>query len=459
MWLIATMIGKNVSYNPKEESPINKPYKKLKVNEKQPIIERFETLNYKLLLKEAESAGKPIKPIKRRKNKPSVKDSIYCPKCNAPHIYLYNNNGSRGQYKCKVCSTSFSEKNRFLKDTRLRCPYCNRVLEKKKTRKIFEIYKCTNSKCKHYLDNFDQLTEKQKKEYKSHPERFTLHYIYRKFTINFKPLSDKSPVRPKVDLSRIYSSSHTLGLILTYHVNYGISARKTASLLKDVHGVSISHQTVINYANAVGQLVKPFVDNYNYDLSNQFCGDETYIKVNGKWNYIYYFFDARKKIILSYNVSKFRDTLGAILALDSTISKIKNIPKNLEFIVDGNPIYLLAQHFFASHGIKFTIKSVIGLTNEDPLSKAYRPLKQIIERLNRTFKAKYRSRHGFHSIQGSVSFVNLFVAYFNFLRPHHSLDYKVPVEIPELKKLPHMPSRWCKLIELSQDYLKTENVA
>ena len=65
--------------------------------------------------------------------------------------------------------------------------------------------------------------------------------------------------------------------------------------MDDVHGVKISHQTVINYCNAVGQLVKPFIDNYNYDLSNQFCGDETYIKVNGNWHYIFYFFDAVKK--------------------------------------------------------------------------------------------------------------------------------------------------------------------
>ena len=121
--------------------------------------------------------------------------------------------------------------------------------------------------------------------------------------------------------------------------------------------------------------------------------------------------------------------------------------------MDGNPIYILAQHFFAAHGINFTIKQVIGLTNEDPVSKAYRPLKQIIERLNRTFKAKYRSKHGFHSVNGSVSFVNLFVAYFNFLRPHSTLNGQVPVEVKELKKLPHMPAKWAKIIELSQNTL------
>src|SRR5690606_25145470 len=101
----------------------------------------------------------------------------------------------------------------------------------------------------------------------------------------------------------------------------------------------------------------------------------------------------------------------------------------------------------------FDIHKVIGLTNDDPVSLEYRPLKQIIERLNRTFKGNYRATTGFGSQAGSVSYVTLFVAYFNFLRPHASLEYQVPVVIPELEKLPNMPERWTRLIELSQDYL------
>jgi len=102
------------------------------------------------------------------------------------------------------------------------------------------------------------------------------------------------------------------------------------------------------------------------------------------------------------------------------------------------------------------VYKVIGLTNDDPVSEEYRPLKQIIERLNRTFKGNYRATTGFGSQTGSVSYVTLFVAYFNFLRPHASLENKVPVVIPELEKQPHMPARWTKLIELSQDFLAEE---
>ncbi|MGY4110690.1 transposase-like protein [Aeribacillus sp. SP014] len=61
--------------------------------------------------------------------------------------------------------------------------------------------------------------------------------------------------------------------------------------MKDVYGLSISHQTVINYAISVALMIKPFVDRFPYELSGSFCGDETYIRVKGRWHYWFFMFD------------------------------------------------------------------------------------------------------------------------------------------------------------------------
>jgi len=450
--LLTLLIGKGMFEKP-EETPVNKPYRKLQVDDL-PIISKLQKLDYRTLLTEyQEKNGKQLKPVQRRNAKTTVPKSMNCPKCGAPSDYLYANNGGKGQYQCKVCSCLFNDKSRYLKEAILKCPHCSKTLEKIKERKDFDVLKCKNNDCPYYQQKMNGMSLKEKKQFKKDPQSFKLRYIFRQFHIDFKPLSKSSPKKPKVDLSRLYVSPHTLGLILTYHVNYGLSARKTAALMKDVHGVSISHQSILNYENAVSLFLKPYVDNYPYELSDQFCGDETYIKVNGRWHYLFFFFDTVKKIILSYPVSPNRDTVSTIHAIDDVLMKLKEIPKDLTFVVDGNPIYLLAQHFFAQHDIQFDIKQVIGLTNEDPVSKEYRPLKQVIERLNRTFKGNYRSTHGFGSEQGSVSFVTLFVAYFNFLRPHSALEGKIPVLNPELQQLPNMPARWSKLIGLAQDWI------
>jgi len=440
------------------DEPVRKPYRKLVVDT-MPIIETLEKLDYKQLISNhLKETGKLITPITRRKAS-TVPDTMACPRCGAPHEYLYDNTGGKGQYLCKVCKCTFNKKNRYLKNLIFLCPHCGRTLELKKERKDFNVHKCTNSKCPYYLDRLNSMSEEDKQRYKSSPHDFKLHYIYREFDIDFEPLVRKPSQPPSVDISRLYVSPHVLGLILTYHVNFGLSTRMTAALMREVHGVSVSHQSVSNYADAVATNIKPFIDNYKYDLSGSICGDETYIKVLGKWHYVFFIFDAVKKIILSYPVSANRDVKAAIYALDEALSKFDKLPEDLTLIFDGNPIYVLAQHYFAQYGIHFDIKQVIGLTNDDPISEEYRPLKQIIERLNRTFKGNYRPTNGFNNYAGSVSFLTLFVAYFNFLRPHSSLEGRVPVVLEELKDRPNMPARWVTLIKMSQEYIKAQQSA
>jgi transposase-like protein len=106
-------------------------------------------------------------------------------------------------------------------------------------------------------------------------------------------------LKGSVSLPKIHAFNHVLRFILTYYVNYGLSGRKTFSIMKDIHQVSISLQTVLNYANATSFITKTSIDYYPYELSDSICGDETYIRINGKWNDIFLFFDAVKMIILS----------------------------------------------------------------------------------------------------------------------------------------------------------------
>jgi transposase-like protein/DNA-directed RNA polymerase subunit RPC12/RpoP len=392
---------------------------------------------------------KGIKPVKRRGPSIPPQDTL-CPYCGASHLYIYNNNGSKGQFKCKVCGSTFFP---FVpsKDTDPYCPYCGSKLVLYKKRKSFDVYRCYNKSCDYRNQKLSSMSKTQRKLYKSSPHLFKLRYAYRKFHVDFKPLSKDSPVLPPYGLDKIKASPHVLGLALTYHVNYALSLRKTAALMYDVHNVKISHQTIANYINAVAPIVKPVVDHYPYELSDSHCGDETYIKIGGVWHYIFFFFDAAKKIITSYRVQANRDYVSAVYAINDVLVKLSEIPKNLSLIVDGNPIYLLAQHFFAGHGINFEVKQVVGLTNEDPVSKEHRPLKQIIERLNRTFKGNYKHTNGYGAGTGAIAAVTMFVAYFNFLRPHSKLEGNVPVLLPELSTAPNMPAKWLKLIALSQN--------
>ena len=85
---------------------------------------------------------------------------------------------------------------------------------------------------------------------------------------------------------------------------------------------------------------------FKHDLNDYQCGDETYVKVLGKKAYVFFMCDVKKKIITSYRIYMNRDTFSAIDAFYSVLRKFKEIPENLEFVVDGNPIYKAAQQYF-----------------------------------------------------------------------------------------------------------------
>ena len=404
--------------------PTDEKYKQFKVDDPA-IIEPFvkiEHKDYKQLIKDNN-----IKPVKRRNGK-NITINIKCPCCGAPKEYIYDNNGKQTQFKCKVCSYLFTNNTIKKNDVILKCPY--------------------------YLNNLKSLSKTEKKNFEENPTLFKLHYVYRKFNIELPELTKdyREFIKTPVDISKIYSSQYVLGLCLTYHVNYGLSYRQTASILKDIHEIDISYKTVENYCKSVSPTIQALLEFYPYQLSDTIAADETYIKILGKTAYIFFYFDAIKKIVTSYRVFEKRDSLSSIKASYSTLSKYDTLPESLKVISDGNPIYNVAVQYWTQNGLPFQLFQVIGLTNQDDISKEYRSQKQIIERFNRTLKYYYRPKGGFTSLDNANNYMVLFATYNNFLRPNKSLNWKTPVELPELDGISNMPNKWITLLKIAKDF-------
>lgn len=219
--------------------------------------------------------------------------------------------------------------------------------------------------------------------------------------------------------------------------------------MKSIFRVRISYQSVLNYAESAAFYCHQFNLKNKGNPDNISCGDETYIKINGKRAYTFLFISNHK--ITAYNVDFSRDVLPATAAM---IEALQNYDKeqNLTFITDGNPAYPAATLFINQNkltDIPVTIKQVIGLQNNDDTSEEFRPFKQIIERLNRTYKMHIRHAAGFNSFNGAISYTTLFVTHYNFLRPHMTLNYRTPVQIPELEKIPTLQDKWIKILNMA----------
>ena len=186
------------------------------------------------------------------------------------------------------------------------------------------------------------------------------------------------------------------------------------------------HQQVANYCKTAAICIKPFTDNYDYGVGKAFTADETYIKIRGLKGYVWFIMDAAKRAIIGYQISDNRGVGPCILAMCMAFRHLKELPKDFKFIADGYSTYpLAAQQFYReSEGkINFDITQVIGLTNDDAVSKEFRPYKQMIERLNRTYKASNRPTNGFDNIDGANYDLALWFAYYNFLRPRYVFSY------------------------------------
>ena len=330
---------------------------------------------------------------------------------------------------------------------------CSHALSHKKDRKHFVIHKCVNPKCPYYRHNL-KLVDKKHLNEPFGKNKYKLHYIYREFTVDFFKMDISSLPKNSSSLKFTKHNSYIMSLCLTMHVNLGLSLRKTAQALKDLYNINISHQQVANYARTAASVIKPFVDNYDYAPSSTMTADETYIKVRGVKGYVWFILDAVKRSILGYQVSDNRGVGPCILAMRMAFRNFKEkLPKNFRFIADGYSAYpLAAQQFFIKHGekFKFDITQVIGLTNDDEVSKEFRPYKQIVERLNRTFKASYRVKCGYDNFDGANYNLALWVAYYNFLRPHSINNFNVLNRVEELESAETMPDKWTLLIYLGQ---------
>ena len=451
--------GSKSGYDFKLE-PQTANYRKFTVDADQPVLapepQPQPTLNWKQLKTNLErQSGKVLKPVRRRGSLP-LPTHCRCEKCNAPAEYLYLNDGKKAnQVLCKICGhLGTTERIRRQSQAKYFCPHCSKQLYQWKTSSTETIYKCMNNDCPHYLQQKEKLTaeERAKRKLQKFDPNYKLHYQYREYHLKSGDLKCHRPTcKTKVDLSKIHNSYHVVGLVLTFFINAGLSSRLTRDLLQGIFGIKLSHQTVINYVNAAAVQIAPFLDRNLPQPGKIAAADETYLIVENEWHYTWFVIDSVTKAICGYNLSDTRGVAPALATLYNAYGAPgTNKGKQFTLVRDGCPSYDSAMMAY-NHGLTepvITGQKVIGLENIDEVSKEYRPYKQLVERLNRTYKFHTRPRAGMKSLNGASALTTLFVAYYNYLRVHSGLKH-TPLKLDELQDVTNYPKQWETLLAMS----------
>ncbi|MFH0734022.1 MAG: DDE-type integrase/transposase/recombinase [bacterium] len=406
-------------------------------------------LNWKNLINEYQlKHKKPLKPINPKKSSTKMSSNSFCEFCNAPSEYLYFNDGKKqSQIKCKVCSHLSQLNPRKYLQTKYFCPYCKHSLSLWKKRKDVLIYKCNYHKCSFFLSNKNKLNSHEKLLFTIKPFQFKLHYQFREYHFTNQQLIHSAPEK-NLAIFNIRNSMNTLCLALTFHISMGISARKTAYILRNVFSLKVSYQTVLNYTQSTASYCHQFNLTHKGDVDDIQAGDETYIKISGKNAFVTFFISSKNRKITAYHIDNTRDTLPAIISMNEAI-RTANPDQKITLITDGNPSYPAGIHYINQlHSSNLIYKKVIGLQNLDSESTEFRPFKQLIERLNRTYKFHIKAACGFNSKYGAIALTTLFVTHYNFLRPHFSLNYSVPIPLPQLNNI-SIQGKWAKILQMA----------
>lgn len=450
---------RDMELKPAEDRPPH--YRQFRVDPTLPSVlppqPKSDVLDWHELQRQHEEAfGKRIAIVRRRAVASVPPEKCHCQHCNAPARYLYLNNGKLGsQVLCKICNgTTPTSQSRRDSKSRYWCPHCGNALFRWKEDGICTAYKCPNNHCPVYKRNLAALTDEERAMRDAgNTSQFKLHYLFREYHFASEDLSVARPQDAPVDLNRIHNNLHTVGLCLSFSVSFGLSARMTAQALKRVFDIPISHQTVINYINASASYLSGFVDANSPAPKGTCAADETYIKIEGLTHYTWFLIEQNRSAICGYNLSNSRETEPALSLLNSAYGP-PNSPKchTAELVTDGLPsydsavvAYNTAVREHADQDV-LTKRTVIGLKNLDPESETYRAFKQLVERLNRTYKFHTRPRAGFKNFDGVVALTTLFVAFYNFMRPHGRLKQTPPVPLTCLQGERLYPTMWVELL-------------
>lgn len=155
----------------------------------------------------------------------------------------------------------------------------------------------------------------------------------------------------------------------------------------------------------------------NFD-SDEWHTNETVVKINGVKHYIWFIIDSETRFILGYHLSPHRDSPQAFSLLES----VKTL---------GKPGSIVSDRYSAC---KVPVKSIFDNVKHIRVQSFKDDISNnLIESFHHQFKAWYKTKQGFNSFASANNLISMFVFFFNFVRPHSSLNDLTPAQVAGLQ--------------------------
>ena len=324
--------------------------------------------------------------------------SLRCPKCNNVHsFYRYGKDKDGYQkYQCRKCNHQFvpdrPTRPRAVRNYP-RCPICGHATFPHHDKELYTQYKCGNRKCNHSF------------------------FLQKPLAI---PPASVSTLLGKTDFKKMRFPVHIILSALTMFYIGKNSFRNISLIFRITYNVKVSHTTIANWCKQFA----PLFQNLSLDLiplldfdSDEWHADETVVKIKGVKHYIWFIIDSETRFVLGFHLSPRRDSTQAFTLFDS----VRHL---------GCPDSIVSDRLWSYEQPTKTIfsksKHIQVASFKDDISN------NLIESFNHQFKAWYRSKQGFCSFESANNMISMFVFFFNFVRPHSSLNNLTPAQVAGL---------------------------
>lgn len=226
----------------------------------------------------------------------------------------------------------------------------------------------------------------------------------------------------------------------------GVSLRKISQHLRQFYELDIAHMTIYNWIAKYVGIMNEYVNEIQPDIGDVWHTDEMKVKIGGCWEYLWNVMDERTRFQLASVVSKERHVRDARIVFQK--AKQNSGGRKPKYIVtDGLQSYKPAinKEFLTSHNETEHLWNV-GLEHH--------PNNNHVERLHGTIRQREKVMRGV-KIE-STPIVEGHRLYYNFIKPHETLDGRTPSE--EAGIIVEGKEKWLTLMHKAVQYQKIKSL-
>jgi putative transposase len=218
-------------------------------------------------------------------------------------------------------------------------------------------------------------------------------------------------------LNRAQYPSDVIALVVHWRLRYKLSLRDLAEMFL-VRGIVFSHEAVRDWeAKPTPALAETLRRRQRGKIGRSWYVDETYVKVQGRWCYVYRAIDTSDALV-DVRLSETRDMAAARAFFRSAKTVTGITPARVT--TDGHNSYPRAIPTELGNGARH---------------RTSRYLNNRIEQDHRGIKGRYQPMRGFKSSELAARFRRGYDEIRNFLRPRSNRNQHVPASHPQLHVL------------------------